>query len=358
MKISEAKQCIKELYLCTESVSALVGERGVGKTSTYKQCAEELSIGYLSLYAAALEGTDFMGLPERDNEKGITRYLAPQFLPTSDAVKAGLFPQRGILVFEEFNRVPKDTVSVLYPILLERKINGHVIAPGWKIGVTMIPSESDNSLNNTDDAMMDRIVPFELTPDLDEYIDFSIKNGPNEDVLLFLQMWPDMLLVSRKQDEAGGFSKAPTPRSWTKVQEIMNRIKLSGKLLEELVSGVLGTEAASVFFSFIKEQDFKIPQTEKLLTNFDEVKPNIDEIIKKNRMDVLNIIIKKAVLMFDVNGIHLGNLDAFLDFIPEEHAISFFKLLASQRSEDFEEAAWRLIVFNKLSDEIIGTIKQ
>jgi len=28
MKISEAKQCIKELYLNTESVSALISERG------------------------------------------------------------------------------------------------------------------------------------------------------------------------------------------------------------------------------------------------------------------------------------------------------------------------------------------
>lgn len=139
MRISEAKQCIKEIYLNTDNVSALISERGIGKTSAYQQCAEELGIGYLGLYAAALEGPDFMGLPVKDTEKGITRYLAPQFLPTERAVEEGLFTPKGLLVFEEINRVPSDTISVLYPLLLERRINGHKLAQGWKIGVTMNP---------------------------------------------------------------------------------------------------------------------------------------------------------------------------------------------------------------------------
>lgn len=29
-----------------------ISERGVGKTSAYKQCADELGIGYIGLYAA------------------------------------------------------------------------------------------------------------------------------------------------------------------------------------------------------------------------------------------------------------------------------------------------------------------
>ena len=35
MRISEAKACIKELYKNTSEVTALIGERGVGKTSAY-----------------------------------------------------------------------------------------------------------------------------------------------------------------------------------------------------------------------------------------------------------------------------------------------------------------------------------
>ena len=78
MRISEAKECITELYKNTDSVVALVSERGVGKTSAFQQCADEMGIRYMGLYAAAMEGPDFMGLPDKDREKGITRYLAPQ----------------------------------------------------------------------------------------------------------------------------------------------------------------------------------------------------------------------------------------------------------------------------------------
>jgi MoxR-like ATPase len=165
MRISEAKQCIKELYLNTSGVSALISERGVGKTSAYKQSADELGIGYIGLYAAALEGPDFMGLPDKDRKNGITRYLAPQFLPTVQATGEGLFPPKGLLVLEEINRVPSDTTSVLYPLLLERKINGHNLAPGWKLGVTMNPDTLNYSVNSLDDAMLDRFVAIEITAD-------------------------------------------------------------------------------------------------------------------------------------------------------------------------------------------------
>jgi len=36
MRISEAKQCIIELYMNTDCVTALVSERGVGKTSAFQ----------------------------------------------------------------------------------------------------------------------------------------------------------------------------------------------------------------------------------------------------------------------------------------------------------------------------------
>ena len=158
MRISEAKECITELYKNTDSVVALVSERGVGKTSAFQQCADEMGIGYMGLYAAAMEGPDFMGLPDKDREKGITRYLAPQFLPTTNAVQEGFFLDNGLLVIEEINRVPTDTISVLYPLLLERKINGHSLARGWKIGVTMNPDTLNYTVNVLDDAISDQLM--------------------------------------------------------------------------------------------------------------------------------------------------------------------------------------------------------
>lgn len=356
MRISEAKQCIKELYLHTESVSALISERGVGKTSAYRQCAEELEIGYLGLYAAALEGPDFMGLPDKDREKGITRYLAPQFLPTVQALNEGLFPERGLLVLEEINRVPSDTTSVLYPLLLERKINGHSLAPGWKIGVTMNPDTMNYTVNSLDDAMLDRFVAIEVTADLDDYIEYSTKNNPNDDVLAFLQACPDMLLVTRKSADSTALTKAPTPRAWTKVQEILNGCRLPEKLLQQLVMGIVGPETTASLFGFMKNRDIRIPSSEKILNDFQSVKPIVQEVLDKSRIDVMNLVIKKTVMSFEPVDAHYANLEAFLECLPDELGILFFKTLAVRRPELFDTAAQQLKSFDKLSDGILAIL--
>lgn len=353
MRISEAKQCIKELYINTDSVSALISERGVGKTSAYKQCAEELGIGYIGLYAAALEGPDFMGLPDKDREKGITRYLAPQFLPTVQAINEGLFPPRGLLVLEEINRVPSDTTSVLYPLLLERKINGHNFAPGWKIGVTMNPDTMSYSVNSLDDAMLDRFVTIEVTADIDDYIDYSLKNNPNDDVLAYLQACPDMLLIVRESADSTALTKSPTPRGWTKVQEILNNCNLNERLMKQLIAGILGPEASSSFYGFIKDRSFKIPSTENLLNDFDSVKPVIKEILAKNRIDIMSLVIKKVVASFEINDTHLKSINDFLEYLPEELCIVFFKILITRRPEEFEKVSQSFKIFDRISDRII-----
>ena len=79
-------------------------------------------------------------------------------------------------MLEEINRVPSDTTSVLYPLLLEGKINGHHLAAGWKIGVTMNPDTLNYSVNSLDDAMLDRFVAIEVTANLDDYLEYSVLN--------------------------------------------------------------------------------------------------------------------------------------------------------------------------------------
>ncbi|HOE57636.1 MAG TPA: hypothetical protein PLI20_08620 [Bacillota bacterium] len=357
MKISEAKQCIKELYLNTESVSALISERGVGKTSAYQQCATELEIGYMGLYAAALEGPDFMGLPDKDREAGITRYLAPQFLPTVQAVKEGLFPPKGILVLEEINRVPNDTTSVLYPLLLERKINGHSLAQGWKIGVTMNPDTMNYSLNSLDDAMLDRFVSIEITADLEDYIEYSILNHPNDYVLSFLQACPDLLLVVKKAADSTALSKSPTPRGWTKVQELMNNCNISERLMKQLIAGIVGPEAAASFYGFMKDRSFKIPSADKILNNFEEVRTDVMDVLETDRLDVVSLVIKKLVLAFRTEKVHIDNMNAFVNCLPEELGVFFFKLLAAKRPEEFMDLIRHFDAYERISEKIFEMFK-
>lgn len=356
MRISEAKKCIKELYLNTNHVSALISERGVGKTSAYQQCAEELGIGYMAVYAAALEGPDFMGLPDKNSDDGLTRYLAPQFLPTKAAVESGIFADKGIIVFEEINRVPSDTVSVLYPLLLEGRINNHEIVPGWKIGVTMNPDNLNYSVNALDDALIDRFISIEISANLDDYIEYSIKTGAHDLVLSYLESSPDMLLVVKESADSNPLTKSPTPRGWTKVQEILNSCSFSTHLQEQLVAGIIGPQAAASFFGFIHTKEDKLPESAALLNDFASCKADIEVLLRKNRIDMMNVLIKKLAVTVESIPRQMQNLNDFLTFMPDELKVLFFKYLATKRNSEFEEITDKLAVFDEVADTIIEFI--
>lgn len=357
MRISEAKECIKALYLNTESVTALVSERGVGKTSAYQQCAQELGIGYIGLYAAALEGPDFMGLPDRDREKGITRYLAPQFLPTAQAVAEGLHPEKGLLVLEEINRVPSDTTSVLYPLLLEKKINGHALAPGWSIGVTMNPDTMNYLVSALDDAMLDRFISIEVSAHLGDYLDYSSSHDGNDSVLKFLTAFPDLLLVVKKSADSTALSKSPTPRGWTKVQELLNRCDIPEKLMSELVAGIVGPQAAAAFYGYLKRREDALPATEALLSDYGSVRSQVVGLVNHRRLDLLNAVVRNAAAGLGKGERELANLEALLEDLPEELQVLFFKHLAASRPEELERVAAASRIFDRVGDRIVDLMQ-
>lgn len=356
MRISEAKRCIMELYRHTDSVVALLSERGVGKTSAFQQCAVALQIGYVGLYGAAMEGPDFMGLPDKDQAKQITRYLAPQFLPTIQAVQEGLYPEAGLLVVEEINRVPTDTVSVLYPLLLERKINGHVLAPGWKLGVTMNPDTLNYAVNPLDDAMLDRFISLEITANLEDYIAYSLQNEPHGDVLDYLAACPDMLLQVKKAADSTATTKSPTPRGWTQVQQLLCRCALPEALMQELVAGIIGPETAASFFGYLRDRGYSIPSASDLLRDYELVRTQVERLVQGMRMDLLSLVLRKVVFLVDGGEEQAVNLDKLLCSLPEELQLLFFKLLAGEKPELFLTIARQAKVFDALSDQILALL--
>lgn len=362
MRISEAKKCIKAIYLKTDAVIALISERGVGKTSAFQQAAEELGIGYIGLYAAALEGPDFMGLPEKNGKHQITQYLPPQFLPTEQAVMAGQCPEKGILVLEEINRVPSDTISVLYPLLLEKKLNGHQMAKGWAIGVTMNPDKLNYMVNALDDAMLDRFIAIEITPNIEDYLEYSQLNAPNEAVLSFLKKMPEMLLVVKSNGESSVFSKSPTPRGWTQVQLILNQSELEKSLLKELVSGIVGPQASASFFNYMSQQMPQIPDADMILNHYIEVRMDVITLIEKRQMEWIHYLIKECIRKIEYEfeaanqqqlETYSENLEDFVKDLPDEFQLFYFKHLIQSLPNKHQVLTKSSETFEKISGKII-----
>ena len=352
MKLSYAKTAIKEIYK-TNSVTALVSERGVGKTSIYKQCAKELGIGYIDLYAAALEGPDFMGLPNKNSNLGITEYLAPRFLPTIESIECGIYPESGILVLEEINRVSSDTVSVLYPLLLDRKINGHILGDKWKIGVTMNPDNMNYLVNSLDDALIDRFITLNIEPDIKDYEEYSKHNNFNKSVICFLKNFPDMLLVINKSTS---ILKSPTPRGWTQVQELLNKCTFSPDILPEVISGIIGSSATAAFLGFIENYSEKSINPSSLLHNYLDVKEDVLDNLKNNKVEIITSLISSLILKESYNTKELFNINLFLNDLSNEFQELFYKEISLKNPELIIKISNKLDSFNNISDSLIDLV--
>ena len=353
LNIEGTKNYIEKVFDHTNYVPALVGPKGIGKTESFKQLAEELGIQYQPIYISSLQGEDFMGLLQKDIEKGITYYLPPTFFPTQQAVDAGLFEEEGILVLEEINRGDTQTISSIFPLLAEGKINGHELAPGWKMGATMNPESIEYTTNTLDGAAKDRLIIIDVAPDMDEYATHMIESKQaNDDVLSFLYENKDMLCIDKPTEN---MDKFPSPRAWTKVSTMLNLCDLNDNEKNEMLKGVVGIEAAASFLGYLKDKDLIRPDWEEILQNYSKQRSIVKSIIKQNRYDVLHLTIKRIINGMKMTKKHIKNINAFLDDIPEELQIVFLKQLLTDRKNDFDVVVQNMPDF---SDKVLDKITE
>lgn len=334
MNIQETKSLLKKVFTNKLTiVPAVIGPKGIGKTELLKQCAKELNMGYQAVYPSSLQGEDFMGLLEKDKESNITYYLPPDFFPTDNAVKNKLFPEEGLFVIEEFNRADTQTISALFPLLLERKVNNHSLAKGWRMVVSMNPESMEYMTNTIDNAGMDRIMPINVSPDLDEYASYMLNNNlSNDSIMEFLYAHKEMFNQDELKNDMG---KSPSPRGWTKTCEVLNAFECTPAEQHQILSGLVGSEASASYIGFLKDRDVEYPDVDKILKNYTKEQQRIvKKIIDSNRYDIMNLTLKRMVIGIDEkDNKHVKNLDKFLGDLNSELQTVFVQQLAKEKKD-------------------------
>lgn len=359
MNISQAKSFIKEIRTLNDIVPALVGPKGIGKTEMLKQVAAELGIGYQAVYPSSLQGEDFMGLLQKDPLTKTTQYLAPDFFPTDNAVAKGLFPEEGIFVLEEFNRGDAQTISSLFPLLQERNINGHKLAPGWTLAVCMNPDNIKYTTNSIDNAGLDRILPVNIMPDLDEYSSYMIRSEQaNDDILNFLFVNKELFNIDESNND---MEKSPSPRGWTKISRLMNICRLDDAMLIASLNGLVGSSAGASFLGWRADRDVVYPDYEAILKKYDsKQKKIVKDIVKNNRYDVMNLTFKRLVLHFDhTDKNQVKNMNAFVKDMDKEMNVLLAKQLIMERRNEGTEILEVMPAFKaEVLDKIINVISE
>lgn len=236
-------------------VPCLKGHAGLGKSQgvhqwVKKQRETDKSFGYLDLRLALKEAPDLCGYPSVERIEGMSRtvFALPDFWPTSG---------KGVVFIDEINRGNNAVMNAVFQLLTERSIGQYQLPEGWIMCCAMNPDTEHYSVSAVDQALMDRMVIFDVEYDAKSFFDFA-ENHFHEKVVSFLKsgQWTYLKPEQCKQDSY------VSPRTWERVSMYLSGLDAVSGGTEEIdpiehrlwAVSTLGSQVGSAFHSFLYEE--------------------------------------------------------------------------------------------------------
>ena len=275
----------RSLGICFEAgiTPFLWGHRGVGKSSLFREIAEENEWGFIDLRCSQLEAADLRGLPERTAD-GRTRFLPPADLPVGDHEDAEVTRQlgpppgvdatlheraeylrrrrrleprrpRGLLLLDELNRAPDDVLQAAFQLVLDRAVGEYVLPPGWFVAAAGNFGGGAYRVSDCDDpAFLDRFCHLVFpagAATATEWAAWMQRRHHGEKAGAVL----DFVATDARHldgDAKGGlhFEITPSRRSWDAVARVLGTTipgLLGDPATFTVVAGLVGRELATAF---------------------------------------------------------------------------------------------------------------
>lgn len=357
MNIRQLKQVLKGLN-GTKLVPMIHGHHGIGKSSVVKQITEELDIGFVDLRLGNMaDAGDLTGLPDPvETEDGkVTSFLRPEWFPTEG---------KGIIFLDEINRANKQVLQAVFQLVLDKRINNHVLPEGWEVVAAGNPNTEDFIVTDfSDKAFLSRFIHLKLVPEVSEWFQYLNDTEVDSSIISFLTEQPELrqdTLVDFNFTEIG-----PSHRSWEFVDRVL-KSKVPEELATEVISGLIGTPAAIAYVSFKKEKYTRLDWSD-VLNNYEKVRSQVKEYVvpEKNRYDIINMllkdmkhnmieILKESEETKPMSEQQFLNIKQFLLDIPADMGYPLFYRLQIENSYSFDQLdsdGVRLTMYNKIGED-------
>lgn len=265
MKLGQAYRLVRATAEGKTHIPVLLeGESGIGKSAIVKQAALDLGIPCVDLRLATQEPGDLIGIPRADITGTMTTWLSPTWFP-----KEGT---RGILFLDEINRAPAEVRQAVFQVLTDWKMHEHVLPEDWSIILAVNPDNTSAGyqVESLDPAMLNRMVKVQVTMNADEWLAWAHTSKLHEGVIGFIAANKEML---HKMSKDG--SPFPSPRTWHYVSTLMQKTELEENCFTEVVSGLVGSAAATAFATWMKKHYQKPVSGKDILEDFAVVKEKV-----------------------------------------------------------------------------------
>ncbi len=290
----------------------LIGDSGIGKTSTIVQLAKELDLNFIKLNLAQIEELgDLIGFPIRqfevcltDNdciwidEHAVTEYTKQGYKFTGKNRMSYCPPEwisgkdnGGILLLDDWNRADVRFIQAIMELIDRQQYISWSLPKDWHIILTSNPDNGEYLVNSIDNAQKTRFISINLKFDINCWSTWAENNHIDNRCINFLLKHPE--LISTKTNSRSITTFFNSISSIPSFQDNLYLIQLIGE-------GSVGSEFTTLFTMFINNKLDKIISPKDILTHENEeyILNTLKGVIGKNknyRADLASIISTRLI---------------------------------------------------------------
>ena len=243
----------------------VIGESGIGKTSSIVQLADELGLNFVKLNLAQIEEIgDLVGFPIRQFEmtdgtntsyvdehlvedyrkenykatgKNRMSYCAPEWIANKD--------KGGILLLDDWNRADSRFIQAVMELIDRQTYISWSLPKDWHIILTANPDNGDYLVNSIDNAQKTRFISVNLKFDMDCWAKWAEQNDVDGRCINFMLMNPELINTTVNSRSAVMFFN-----SISSVKSFEDSLPL----IQMIGEGSVGSEFSSMFTMFINNK--------------------------------------------------------------------------------------------------------
>jgi hypothetical protein len=235
----------------TRSILWLSGPPGIGKSDLMRQLCQQKGYGLKVVYMATLMLEQITGLPvvqDAGNGRQV-RWSCPEIFNFDVLEVAPANSNVPIILFlDDAHLCNRQIQAYLFQLLTYRTIHDHRLPKRVAMVLAGNRSTDRADFHEILAPVANRIFFVDLRPDVDQWTrDFALQMGVRQDIITFLQHYPEYFLGTPMESQAWS-----SPRSWTYASITLDACseELDEKTLYIILSGHVGSDAATKFIEY------------------------------------------------------------------------------------------------------------
>lgn len=285
LNIDELKDFIKHIvdnnrFLQSENKNPVaievVGDSGIGKTSTILQIADEIGLDCVKLNLAQIEELgDLVGFPIRQfevckdgdcmwaDEHAVEDYTRRGYQFTGQKRMSYCPPEwiadkkdGGILILDDWNRADVRFIQAVMELIDRQQYISWKLPKDWHIILTSNPDNGDYLVNSVDNAQKTRYITANLKFDIKVWAKWAEQNKIDNRCINFLLMHPELVTTQTNARSITTFFNSIS--SIPVFEDKLSLIQMIGE-------GSVGSEFASMFNMFIHNKLDKLITPEDIM---------------------------------------------------------------------------------------------